>query len=260
MTALCLALGCGFRGGRGDWDDVLEPVEPAPLLSDGSTRYLYDELMVYRVGGGDALSVTVLEHSEFDGPAGVDERGRMAVPGTDKVVEVTDLTLDEVTGRIAEILAPYVIGKPQVRVSLTSSASKYYYVLGGIGRPGVYSMGARTLTLREALAAAGFFMEHRADKRRVGIITPDAEKPTYLIADGAAILMGEDKYNIIMKPGDIIFVQDRVIYDIDRFLYEMFIMTENVSTTDKAVKFWEKAVDGEFGDFAAPRRGLTIIY
>ena len=94
----------------------------------------------------------------------------------------------------------------------------------------------------------------------MGVITPDEAEPTYVIANGRDILKGDDKYNVVIKPGDIVFVQNRIIYDIDRFLYELFRQTENVSTAHEAVKFWEDAIDGEFGDFSYPRHGVAIVY
>lgn len=259
-TVLLFVCGCGFHGRRGQWQDVTEPVEPAPVFSDGSTDILYDELFIYRVGGGDTVSLEVEAHEEFSGPVAIDQRGRMAVPNTDAVFEAAGLSLEEIEGKVAATVAPFVLGRPQVRVSLLDSRSKYYYVLGGVTRPGVYTMGARIVRLREALGEVGFFREYQADKRRLGVITPDVERPTYLITNGHAVLMGSDEQNIVIKPGDVIFVQNRLIYDIDRFLYELFIVTENVATTHDAVKFWEDAKNGEFGDFTAPSRGVTIIY
>lgn len=259
-AVLLLVCGCGFQGRRGDWQDVTEPVEPAPLFSDGSTGELYDELFLYRVGNGDTVSLDVAAHEEFSGPVGIDQRGRMAVPNTDAVFEAAGLSLEEIEGKVAATIAPFILGRPQVRVSLLDSRSKYYYILGGVTYPGVYSMGARVVRLRDALGQAGFFREFQADKRRLGVITPDAVRPTYLITNGRAILMGSDEQNIVIKPGDVIFVQNRLIYDIDRFLYELFMTTENVATTHDAVKFWEDAKNGEIGDFGAPSRGMTIIY
>ncbi len=259
-AALAITLGCGFYGRRGDWAEVREPVEPAPLFSDGTTAVLYDELYTYRLGNGDVIAIDVAAHDEFSGLISVDQRGRMAVPNTDAVFEVAGLSLEDVEGRVAATVAPYIVGRPEVRVTLIESRSTYYYVLGGVVFPGVYPMGARVVRLREALAQAGFFRMVQADRRRVGVITPDPEQPTYFITNGRAIMMGLDESNIILKPGDIIFVQNRIIYDVDKFLWELFRTTENVAATHEAVKFWEDAIDGEFGDFSAPTRGLTILY
>ncbi len=260
-VGLCsLLVGCGFYGRRGDFSDVLDPTEPAPLFSDGSSEVLSEDLYVYRLGNGDVMTLEIAAHEEFSGTVGVDERGRVLVPNTEKVLEVAGLSLDEAEGKIAASVAPYIIGPADVRLRLLSSSSKYYYILGGVGHPGVYPMGAKVIRLREALSIAGFFREFQADKKRVAVITPDPVQPTHLITDGRAILMGLDRQNIVVKPGDVIFVQDRIIYDIDRFLYELFIVTENTASTHDAVKFWEDAIDGEFGDFTAPRRGLTVIY
>ncbi len=249
ITAVVVGLlcGCGFYGRRGEWADVMEPSEPAPLLSDGTSRSLYDRLTVYSVGCGDGLSLEIAGHEEFSGDVGVDQRGRMVVPNTEDLLEVEGLSLDEVEGRVAEAVSPYVVGRPEVNIRLISSASKFYYVLGGVLKPGVYPMGGDVIRLREALGIAGFFESEAADKRRVGIVTPDPERPTYLIANGREIMLGVDKRNIILKPGDIVFVQNRIIYDLDRFVYELFITTENVATTHDVVKYWEDALDGEFG-------------
>lgn len=260
-AALAAALsGCGFVGQRADWQEVLPPQRPAARLSDGATKNPYEELFEYTVGKGDGLQIEVAGHPEFSGPVTVDQRGRCLVPDSGEIMDVEGLTLDETEGRVRLALSRYVVGDPEINVRLTASRSKSYYMLGGVHHPGLYRMGANTLRLRDALASAGFFAEYRADKKRVGIITPDEERPTYVIANGRDILMGADKYNVVVKPGDIIFVQDKVIYDLDGFLYTLFRETENASTTNKAVEFWEEALQGDFGAFTYPRQGVTVIY
>lgn len=261
VAAACLLVaGCGFYGRRGDWNDVTAPDRPTPLLSDRTNNVPHDDLFIYKVGNGDGLRLTVTGHEEFSGLAAVDQRGKIAVPGTHDVLDVGGLALDEVEGLVANAVAPYVLGRPKVRASLTASASKYYYMYGGVRHPGIYRMGASIITLREALGTAGFFNQYQADKKRLAVITPDPVRPTYLIADGKEILMGGDKRNIVLKPGDVVFVQNSIIYDIDRALGILFRQTENVSTTNQVVDFWEDAVDGEFGEFTYPRDSLTIVY
>jgi protein involved in polysaccharide export with SLBB domain len=152
------------------------------------------------------------------------------------------------------------VGKPDVHISLVEARSKMYYVLGGVWAPGIYRMGGEVIRLREAIARAGLFREYRADQTRVGVITPDPAKPTYVIANAKKIMMGDDSENLIVKAGDVIFVQDKIIYDVDGFLYTLFRETENVSTADKAVKFWEDAVKGDIGDFTYPRSSVTVVY
>ncbi len=261
VAAVCILASCqGFYGRRGDWNDMTQPEFPGPLLSDCSEKVLYDELFVYKVGDGDGLRLKVTGHKEFSGATSVDQRGHMALPGTDEVLAVEGLSLDEVQALVSDAISRYVVGRPKVRVSLLGSASRYYYVIGGVRRPGVYRMGARVLRLREALAIAGFFREYMADKKRVGIITPDPVRPTHLIANGKQVLMGEDKYNAVIKPGDVIFVQNSVVYDVDKFLHILFRHTENVSTTNEVVDFWEDAAHGKFGTFTYPRDEITVIY
>jgi protein involved in polysaccharide export with SLBB domain len=252
--------GCGFHGQRADLKDYIPPEEPAALLSDGTAHVEYDALFEYSIGNGDVVNVDVLGHQEFSGIGNVDERGKLAVFNTGRVVEVGGLTMPQVEARIAQAIAPFVVGQPTVRVALMGSKSKYYYMLGGVWHPGVYNMGAKVVRLKDAIAAAGFFAEYRADQSRVGVITPDQAKPTYVIVNGNDLLMGEDKYNIVIKPGDVIFIQNRIIYDLDRFLFTLFRETENASTTNKAVQFWEEAKDGNFGDFSYPRQTITIMY
>jgi|GEM_PF-6380957 len=252
--------GCGFHGQRSDWKDVLPPTKPAPLLSDGTTPVAYEKLFEYTLGEGDTVNVEIVGHKEFSGLANVDERGKLAVANSGKIIEVSGLTLPQTQGRVAQAVAQYVVGDPDVRVSLVASRSKSYYILGGVWHPGLYSMGAGIVRLREAIAAAGLFREYRADESRVGVITPDPVRPTYVIVNAHDVMMGEDKHNIIIKSGDVIFVQDKIIYDVDGFVYTLFRETENTSTANKAVKFWEGAKEGNFGDFSYPRQGVTLIY
>jgi len=252
--------GCGFHGQRARVSDSLPPTQPAALLSDGTTKDPYQELFQYSIGNGDGLEVVVAGHAEFSGKTAVDQRGRIPIPNSTQLIDVSGLTLREAEGRVAQTIAPYVVGKPEVRVSLVESRSKSFYVLGGVWSPGLYRMNGSIVKLREAIAAAGFFREYRGDSTRVGVITPDPVKPTYVVVNVHNILMGEEKEDVIVKPGDIVFVQDRIIYDIDGFLYTLFRETENASTANKAVEFWEDALHGKWGDFTYPRSSVTVIY
>ncbi len=88
------ATGCGFHGKRADWKDSLPPEQPAPLLSDGSTRVEYEELFEYRLGNEDLIFVDVYGHPEFSGTSNVDDRGNISVKSSGEIVQVGGLTLD----------------------------------------------------------------------------------------------------------------------------------------------------------------------
>ena len=253
--------GCGFHGQRADLSQSLAPTQPAAVLSDGTTKIPYQELFQYTVGNGDEIDIEVAGHSEFSGHAVIDQRGRLPVPNSTRVIDVAGLMICEVEGRITQEISAFCVGKPDVHVSLFASRSKFYYVLGGVAYPGLYRMDGSIVRLREAIAAAGLFREYRADQRRIGIITPDPVKPTYTIVSAYDAFRGEDRQNVIIKPGDIVLVQDRIIYDLDGFLYALFRETQDVSSTNRAVKFWQDAVsEGKFGNFTAPSPGATLIY
>jgi polysaccharide export outer membrane protein len=86
------------------------------------------------------------------------------------------------------------------------------FVFGAIAKPGIVPFQSGSLSLPQALGAAGFDLSNYTDARlsRVRIIRPRGRDAEFFVVDAAAILRGEAA-PFALQPGDIVFVPPNLI-------------------------------------------------
>jgi protein involved in polysaccharide export with SLBB domain len=162
----------------------------------------------FTLGPGDQLEVELLGRPGTRTLLAVGPDGRIyfdLLPGLD----VWGLTLTQTKQALETELAKYV-SLPQVSVSLKAVGSKFVWILGMVGRPGVYPAAA-PLPLLEALSLAGGTARSSsqvttvdlADLRHAFII----RKGQTLPVDFHRLLQeGDLSQNIYLEPGDFVYV------------------------------------------------------
>lgn len=188
----------------------LTPTEPVPTIGviGGSSSY--------KLGINDIVEVTVREQPEFSGQyvIGPDGNIQYAFVGD---IQADGLTKDELKSAITEKLKKY-IKVPEVSVTIVAYRSKFFYILGEVGRPGKYPLVGDSITLRDALVSAGL-PTRSAALRRVYVIKPDETKPVYKKIDIYELLYkGNLKNNVVITNGDLIVVPSTVPSEINRAL------------------------------------------
>ncbi|MCM8796216.1 MAG: polysaccharide biosynthesis/export family protein [Candidatus Omnitrophica bacterium] len=165
----------------------------------------------YKLGPADVIDINVFNHPEFSGSVRVEPGGEIILPLVRETVQVEGLSTEEVAQKIQQVLAKY-IQEPLVQVVITGYNSKKWYILGEVGLPGEYPLGKTRLTLMEALYQAGLPLEGIAALGRVKIIKPHATEPYSRNINVADILYkGRMQNNIIIEPGDIIYIPKTVL-------------------------------------------------
>lgn len=168
------------------------------------------EFLFSVLGPKDVLHVTVSNHPEFSGKVTVATDGTIALPLTGDTVRVDGLTKDEVTWEVTKVMDKYV-KTPRVAVDIVDYNSKVYYVFGEVKKPGKFPMADSVMTLRDALVESDF-KPNTAALGRVHVVTPDLEKPIYRIVDASEIIYkGRLRDNIVLKPGDVVYVPSTVL-------------------------------------------------
>jgi polysaccharide biosynthesis/export protein len=173
LTVLLPLAGCSSPGSD------LPPVPPAQDLS------------AYHLGPGDSLDIKVLGANELDGRYLVQDDGsiRMLMIGK---VPAAGLTSEALAENIVEMLrAGRYITKPFVSVSVV--ASRPFYILGEVAKPGAYPYATGMRVLSAVADAEGY--TYRANQNFV-IITRDGK-------DGKAGILSS------IQPDDIIRVPER---------------------------------------------------
>jgi len=257
-VAAVLASSCrNVRGVRLDTSTARD-VKPrmATVLDDGRSLRPQDEYFTYKIGEHDKLSVSVevAGQLEYAGSLEVDWTGRVKIPTTDTVIRVSGHTQQQAESAVAEALAPYYKVTPDVTVELAESQSRRFWAVGNTTVQGSIAMGLKELRLRDALEKAGFKMNPVELNRAYGkmvVITPDVEKPTYVVVNARHVMFGELRDNIRIKPGDIIYVPSTLFANLNKIMNGVLQQAETSAELYRLLKDME---DGRYWEDGRYRR------
>ena len=173
------------------------------------------DVQEYTLGPDDVIEIEVRRHPEFSGQYQINSEGKIQYKYIGDV-DVNGLTKDKLKEKLNGILSEYLI-EPEIDVQIVEYLSKVFYVVGDVNRPGKFYMRGNTVTVREALVHAGL-PTHAAAMRRCRIITPDElGKDNYTEVNIYKLLYeGDLKENLVMQPGDVLYVPCTVIAKIIR--------------------------------------------
>lgn len=171
----------------------------------------------YTLGPNDVVEISVMRHPEFSGVYPINEEGKLQYKfvGDMDVNGLTKLQLEE---KVKDIISQYVIS-PEVNITITDYRSKVFYVLGEVGMPGKYYMRSESIPVREAVFQAGL-ITHAAAMRKCRIITPakSGKIKTRKVNLYNVLYGGKLKYNIDLKPGDVLYVPSTVMAKVIRMI------------------------------------------
>ena len=212
--------------------------------TDKSVEIMLDEMPVvntlqatikeadkYTLGPNDVISIEVRRHPEFTGKYAINSEGKIGYKYVGDIL-VSGLTKNEVKERISEVLSDFLIN-PEVDVQILAYLSKVIYVVGDVGRPGKFYMKGDTIMAREALIQAGLPTQ-AASLNSCRLITPGRKgKDNYRKINAQKLLYeGDLRQNLVMNPGDVLFVPATFIAKVIRVVSPV---TELVTTTAGSV-------------------------
>jgi polysaccharide export outer membrane protein len=171
----------------------------------------------YSLGPDDSIEITVMRHPEFSGVFLVNQDGIVQYKFVGDL-QVMGMTKAQVEAKLKELLSKYIIS-PEVNVTVLAYRSKVFYVLGEVRAPGKYYMRAESIPVREALFEAGLPTSSAA-MRKCRIITPRADgKAIKKKIDVYALLYkGDLRKNVVLRPGDVLYVPATVMAKILRII------------------------------------------
>ncbi len=189
--------------------DELPAAETPPLT--------VEEAVKYTLGPDDVIAIAVRRHPEFSGQYKVNSEGKIEYKYVGDII-VSGLTKVQLKKRLTEVLSEYLI-EPDVDIQIVQYLSKVFYVVGDVNRPGKFYMRGDTIKAREAIVQAGL-PNHAAAMKRCRIITPnEAGKNNYVDVNVYKLLYeGDLKENLVMKPGDVLYVPATVMAKIIRVI------------------------------------------
>lgn len=150
----------------------------------------------YRLDNGDQLRITVFGQETMSGEFVVDGSGHISMPLIEQV-EARGRTAQELEGHIADRLSSEkLLVNPSVSVQILTY--RPFFILGEVAQPGEYVF-TEGMTVLTAVAKAGGFT-YRADDDDFSITRNT----------GAEILEESAQRNTPVKPGDVVYVHQRV--------------------------------------------------
>ena len=157
----------------------------------------------YTIGAGDVLDVVVWKDPTLSGPVTVRPDGFITLPLINEV-QVVGLTTAQLRETLEKKYSEFVTS-PSVTVRVTTIASNEILLVGEVASPGVYPLGGNNTLLRLLTRAGGLTVFAKRDHIRV--VRRAGEKVTEYIVDYNAILKGDLKQDILLRPGDRVIVQ-----------------------------------------------------
>jgi len=237
LLMLVLCCGCNwYMSPPGEHVDVswrTTPDKPPIMREDGVLENADQPTFVYQVGSKDVISIFVRNHSEFTVEnMRVDTNGYIRMPNTKLRIYCQGKSIEELEGHIAFSLRKYLKTSPYVEVTVTKAQNRTFYVIGDLKLSGKHQMEQDELDLRDALLMVGAQRSTTADLTQVYVITPDRVNPTYVKIDARTMLLGLTKHNIMIRPGDVIYVPRRFTANVSDFVGLLLDHSSNYTSLD----------------------------
>ncbi len=156
----------------------------------------------YRIGVGDVILVSVLDHAQFDSKVVVRPDGKISLPLVSEIA-IAGMTPVSAEQLLSERLAVFV-KHPAVTVSVLEIHSRVVYISGEVLRPGAYAL-ADTIDVVQLVSRAGGTTAYAKKDRLVVLRAGTAG--TRVKVNYKKILRGQNlEDNVRLNAGDTVVV------------------------------------------------------
>jgi polysaccharide export outer membrane protein len=166
--------------------------EPASLSQAGGS---------YRVGVDDELLISVWHEPELSQAVVVRPDGMITLPLANDI-RVVGLTTEELQALLTEKLKP-LVNEPQVTVVVKAIKSRKVFLVGAVGKQGVYPLTGGLSALE--LIAEGGGLGAFAKVHSIYILRQQNGKPVRMRFNYKKALAGKGE-NPLLEPGDMLVV------------------------------------------------------
>jgi polysaccharide biosynthesis/export protein len=154
------------------------------------------------IGAGDVLNITIWKEPSLSGSVKVRPDGFVTLSLVNEI-QVVGMTTAQLRNMLQDRYKEFLVD-PSVTVRLEAIASSEVFLLGQINRPGAFPLNGNE-TLLQILARAGGLTVF-ADRSNIRVVRRNRDKITEYIVDYDAIIKGDIKQDILLRPGDRIIV------------------------------------------------------
>ena len=194
---------------------ALQQAAPALPAPSTSTAQAGASSTPYRIGPADALLITVTGEDALSGKFIVDSDGMFSFPYLNRV-RASGMTAAELQERLASQLRAGYLRNPQVRVEVDSFRSQSVMVIGEVRQPGKIPMTGSSMTLLEALVAAGSATVQASNEIIVRHKSVDGKESEDVRINRKELELGRN--DIPLRDGDIINVPSAQHFYLEGFV------------------------------------------
>jgi polysaccharide export outer membrane protein len=226
-------------------------VEPVEAVNDAGKEMIAEPLaqaqpQTYRFHPGDELAIRAVNRPELTlSSVRVDPYGNISFPYLGDI-NVRNLSPSEVSDRLSRgLLEGGYYTRTEFSVSLVSSKGQYVYVLGEVKSPGPIAITGN-IPLLAAIGRAGG-QTYNAEMSTVlwirGGLTPPGVVKFDMNALGDPRAKDAKVPNIVLAPGDIVYIPDSVIASIERFFGRMYNIFRAILVLEQGIAIYPDVED-----------------
>jgi polysaccharide biosynthesis/export protein len=156
----------------------------------------------YVMGAGDVLNINVWKEPTLSGTVKVRPDGFVTLPLVNEI-QVVGMTTAQLRKVLEDRYKEFVVD-PFVTVRLEAIASSEVFLVGQVARAGAFPLNGNETLLQILTRAGGLAIF--ADRSNLRVVRRDGTKVTEYIVDYEAIIKGDLKQDILLRPGDRIIV------------------------------------------------------
>ncbi len=157
----------------------------------------------YFVGPGDVLNITVYDNDDLETMVRVSDDSTIIFPLLGQV-EVSNLSISQVSDKITQLLADGYLVNPQVNVFVKEFRSKKVVVLGRVRSPGLIELSG-PISFLELVSKAGGLEKDAGDTATVK--RKENGKDALIVVDLVSLLQGGDlSQNVAILDGDTVVI------------------------------------------------------
>jgi polysaccharide biosynthesis/export protein len=157
----------------------------------------------YVIGAGDTLNINVWKEPTLSGTVKVRPDGYITMPLINEV-QVAGQTTANLRKTLEDKYKEYTTD-PFVTIRVETIASSEVFLVGQVGKPGAFPLSGNETLLQLLTRAGGLGVF--ADRSNIRVVRRDGSRVTEYTVDYDAIIKGDLKQDVLLRPGDRVIVQ-----------------------------------------------------
>lgn len=162
----------------------------------------------YLIGPGDALGINIWKEPALSGNVKVRPDGYVTLPLINEL-QVTGMTTAQLRKVLESKYREFTVD-PFITISIQGIASAEVFLVGQVGKAGAYPLTGNETILQLLTRAGGLGVF--ADRSSIRIVRRESDKITEFVVDYDAIIKGDLRQDILLRPGDRIIVPEATLF------------------------------------------------